>query len=143
MSISPESVPDGCLEWHHSCFVYPLDTQPPRPTGAVRFRVLPLCIAGLVASVARGPLVALSIAVLIGSITWLSQGRLRMRTALVLLLLFSVGIGGAYWLCGTLISTKYTPPRPMSSQTLATGGSSSGSAGKRLDFYRATHSRDS
>jgi len=104
---------------------------------ALYVSVLPLCIAGLVASVARGPLVALVIAVLIGSITWLSQGRLRMRTALVLLLLFSVGIGGAYLALRHANLDKYTA-KANEFATLATGGSSSGSAGKRLDFYRAT-----
>src|SRR5260370_20709610 len=42
--------------------------------------VLPVCIAGLVASAARGPIVALSIPVLIGSFVWLWLGRLRGRT---------------------------------------------------------------
>jgi O-antigen ligase len=104
---------------------------------ALYISVLPLCIAGLVASVARGPLVALSITVLIGAITWLSQGRLQMRTALVLFLLFSVGIGGAYLAFRQANLDKYTA-KADEFGTLFTKGGSSGSAGKRLGYYQAT-----
>ena len=99
--------------------------------------VLPLCVAGLVASAARGPLVALSIAVLIGAITWLRQGRLQARTALVLFLLFAVGIGGAFLALRQANLGKYTA-KATEFETLFTKGSSSGSAGERLDYYRAT-----
>ena len=104
---------------------------------ALYISVLPLCIAGLVASAARGPLVALSVAVLLGSITWLRQGRLRARTALMLLLLLSVGVGGAYLALRQANLGKYTA-KTDEFATLASGGSSSGSAGERLDYYRAT-----
>jgi O-antigen ligase len=99
--------------------------------------VLPLCIAGLVASAARGPLVALFIVVLIGSITWLAQGRLRARTALVLFLLFGVGIGGAYLAVRQANLGKYAA-KANELENLFTKGNSSGSAGERLDYYRAT-----
>jgi O-antigen ligase len=99
--------------------------------------VLPLCIAGLVASAARGPIVALSIAVLIGSFVWLRQGRLRGRTALVLLLLLSAGFGGAYLVFRQADLGKYTG-KANEFVSLVSGGNASGSAGKRLDYYRAT-----
>jgi len=99
--------------------------------------VLPLCIAGLVASAARGPLVSMAVAVLIGSITWLAQGRLRARTAMVLFLLFSIGIGGAYLALRQANLGKYSA-KANEFETLFTKGSSSGSAGERLDYYRAT-----
>jgi|SRR5579872_5833966 len=99
--------------------------------------VLPLCVAGLVASAARGPILALSVAVLLGAVTWLRQGRLRGRTALVLLLLLSAGFGGAYLIFRQASFGKYTG-KANEFATLVTGGSSSGSAGKRLNFYRNT-----
>jgi O-antigen ligase len=98
---------------------------------------LPICIAGLVASAARGPIVALAIAVLIGSFVWLRQGRLRGRTALVLLLLLSLGFGGAYLVFRQADLGKYSG-KADEFVSLMSGGSSSGSAGKRLDYYRAT-----
>ncbi len=70
--------------------------------------MLPLCIAGLVGSAARGPIVSVSIAVLIGLATWIGQGRLRSRTALVLvLLLIAAGIGGAYFALRNTDAEKY------------------------------------
>jgi O-antigen ligase len=99
--------------------------------------VLPVCVAGLVASAARGPIVALSIAILIGSVIWLRQGRLRGRTALVLLLLLSAGFGGAYSVFRQADLGKYTG-KADEFVTLVTGGNPSGSAGKRLDYYRTT-----
>jgi O-antigen ligase len=115
---------------------YPL--VPSRRGQAVLYiSVLPLCIAGLVASAARGPVVALAAAVLTGSITWLRQGRLRARTAFVLFVIFSVGVGGAYLALRQANLDKYTA-KTNEFATLASGGSSSGSAGERLDYYRAT-----
>ena len=99
--------------------------------------VLPICIAGLVASAARGPIVALAVAVLTGSFIWLRQGRLRGRTAFVLLLLLSAGFGGAYLFFRQANLDKYTG-KANELVTLVTGGSASGSAGQRLDYYRAT-----
>jgi O-antigen ligase len=98
---------------------------------------LPLCVAGLVASAARGPILALAVAVVLGAITWLRQGRLRGRTALVLLLLLSAGFGGAYFIFRQADLGKYTG-KADEFATIVTGGSSSGSAGKRLDFYKNT-----
>jgi O-antigen ligase len=115
---------------------YPL--VPSRRTQRALFLfVLPVCVAGLVASAARGPIVALGIAVLIGSFIWLRQGRLRGRTALVLLLLLSVGFTGAYFVLRQTDPDKYTG-KADEVVTLVTGGNSSGSAGKRLDYYRTT-----
>jgi O-antigen ligase len=99
--------------------------------------VLPICIAGLVASVARGPMVALSIAVLFGLASWLRQGRLRGSTALALLFVFVVGFGGAFFALRQADLGKYTA-KAGEFKTLLTEGGSSGSAGKRLNFYRAT-----
>jgi O-antigen ligase len=99
--------------------------------------MLPLPIAGLVASAARGPIVALSIAVLIGLATWLRQGQLRGRTALVLSLLFVAGFGGAYFALRQADLGKYSS-KAGEFKTLFTEGASTGSAGKRLGYYRTT-----
>jgi O-antigen ligase len=115
---------------------YPL-VRSRRGQRALFIFMLPLCIAGLVASAARGPLVAVLIAVLVGSVTWFRQGRLRGRTAVVLLLLFMAGFGGAYFTLRQADLGKYTA-KAGEFKTLFTEGASSGSAGKRLDFYRTT-----
>ena len=115
---------------------YPL-LRSKRGNYALYLVLLPLCIAGLVASVARGPMVALSIAVLIGLAAWLRQGRLRGSTALALLFVFAVGFGGAYFVLRQADLGKYTA-KAGEFKTLLTEGGSSGSAGKRLNFYRAT-----
>jgi O-antigen ligase len=99
--------------------------------------VLPVCIAGLVASAARGPIVALLVTIIVGSVVWLRQGRLQGRTALVLLLLVSAGFGGAYLVLRQANLDKYTG-KANEFMTLVSGGTTSGSAGKRLDYYRAT-----
>jgi O-antigen ligase len=99
--------------------------------------MFPLLTAGLVASAARGPILALSIAVLIGLATWLKQCQLRGRTALVLLLLFAAGFGGAYFGLRQADLGKYSA-KAGEFKTLFTEGGSTGSAGKRLDYYRTT-----
>jgi O-antigen ligase len=99
--------------------------------------VLPVCVAGLVASAARGPIVALVVSVFIGSVTWLRQGRLRGRTALVLLLLLGIGFTGAFFVLRQASLGKYNA-KAEEFKTLLSEGTSGGSAGKRLNFYRAT-----
>jgi len=99
--------------------------------------VLPLLIVGLMASAARGPIVSLSVVILAGLFVWLRQGRLRGRSALVLLLLFVAGFGGAYLLLRQTDLGKYNA-KAKEFGTLLSEGASSGSAGKRLDFYQTT-----
>jgi O-antigen ligase len=99
--------------------------------------LLPLFLAGLMASAARGPMVAVGIAVLIGVAKLLKEGTLRVATALILLFILVTGIGGAYLVLRQTDLGKYTA-KAGELEVLFTQGSSSGSAGKRVDFYRAT-----
>ena len=99
--------------------------------------LLPLFLAGLMASAARGPMVAVGIAVLIGVAKLLKDGTLRLATALILLFILVTGIGGAYLVLRQTDLGKYTA-KAGELEVLFTQGSSSGSAGKRVDFYRAT-----
>lgn len=99
--------------------------------------LLPLFLAGLMASAARGPMVAVGIAVLIGVAKLLKEGKLRVVTALVLLFILVTGVGGAYFVLRQTDLGKYTA-KAGELEVLFTQGSSSGSAGKRVDFYRAT-----
>jgi O-antigen ligase len=99
--------------------------------------LLPLFLVGLMASAARGPMVALSVAVLIGVATLLKEGKLRVATALFLLLILVIGIGGAFLVLRQFDLGKYTA-KAGELEALFTQGSSSGSAGKRVNFYVAT-----
>ena len=115
---------------------YPL-ARSRRQQRAIYLFVLPLLIAGLVASVARGPMVALFLVSLLGLAVWLKQGRLRAHTAMGLLILTGIGFAGSYYALSRADLDKYTA-KLGEFETLASRGSSSGSAGKRLNFYRAT-----
>jgi O-antigen ligase len=99
--------------------------------------LVPLFMAGLMASAARGPMVAVSIAALVGAATLLKEGKLRVVTAVFLLFILVTGIGGAYLVLRQFDIGKYTA-KAGELEVLFTQGSSSGSAGKRVDFYRAT-----
>jgi len=101
--------------------------------------ILPLLIAGLMASAARGPLVSVFFAVLIGMFSWFRRGRLSVVTAAVLLVLFLAGLGVAYFALRQTDAGKYSA-KASEFVNLFSQGESSGSAGKRLDYYRATAS---
>jgi O-antigen ligase len=115
---------------------YPLSRNR-RLQRALLIFLLPLFLIGLMASAARGPMVAVSIAVLIGVARLLKEGKLRVLTALFLLFILVIGIGGAYLVLRQFDLGKYTA-KAGELESLFTQGSSSGSAGKRVDFYRAT-----
>lgn len=104
---------------------------------ALYFLVLPILIVGLVASAARGPMVAVMVAVLLGLGTLLKQHRMQSGTATILLFVIIAGIGGAYLVLRQADVGKYTA-KADEFETLFKEGSSTGSAGKRLNFYRAT-----
>lgn len=99
--------------------------------------LLPLFIGGLMASAARGPMVAVSIASLLGMAVLIKEGQLRVTTALFMLFFLVFGLGGAYLILRQSDLGKYTA-KAGELEVLFTQGSSSGSAGKRVDFYRAT-----
>jgi O-antigen ligase len=99
--------------------------------------LLPLFIAGLMASAARGPIVALSIATLISVTILLKEGKLRIATAAFLLFFLVAGIGGAFFILRQTDLGKYTA-KAGELEVLFTQGDSTGSAGKRIAFYRAT-----
>ena len=115
---------------------YPL-TQNRRWQRALVIVLLPLFIAGLMASAARGPMVAVSVSVLMGVAVSLKEGKLRIVTAMFLLFVLVVGTGGAYLVLRQNDLGKYTA-KAGELEVLFTQGSSSGSAGKRVDFYGAT-----
>ena len=97
----------------------------------------PVFLAGLMASAARGPMVALAITVFLGVAVWLKDGRMRIATAIGLLFLLTVGIGGAFLVLRSTDSDKYMA-KATELETMLGGGSTTGSAGKRVNFYRAT-----
>lgn len=115
---------------------YPL-TRERRRQRALLIFLLPLFIAGLMASAARGPIVAMSVAVLIGMAVLLKNGQLRGATAFLLLLFLAVGAGGAYLVLPQADMGKYSAKAGELKQ-LFTEGTASGTSAKRMDFYRAT-----
>jgi O-antigen ligase len=115
---------------------YPL-SRSRRGQRALFLFMLPLLIVGLMASASRGPMVSLSVAVLIGLATWVRQGRVRTSTAAALLLLFVVGASGAYFALRQADLDKYTA-KAGELKLLFTEGAASGTAAKRLTFYRST-----
>lgn len=115
---------------------YPLSKTRGRRLMLLIFLV-PVFLAGLMASAARGPIVALSVAVLIGLAVWMKEGRMKIVTAAVLLFFLAIGFGGAYLVLRQADRGKYTA-KASELETMLTGGSTSGSAGKRVNFYRAT-----
>ena len=115
---------------------YPLSKSRGRRLALLIF-LAPIFLAGLMASAARGPIVALSFAVLIGLAVWMKEGRMKIVTAAVLLFFLAIGFGGAYLVLRQADRGKYTA-KASELETMLTGGSTSGSAGKRVNFYRAT-----
>jgi O-antigen ligase len=115
---------------------YPLSRRRGRRRMLLIFLV-PLFLAGLMASAARGPMVALSIAVLIGVAVWMKEGRMKIVTAAALLFFLTIGVGGAYLVLRQTDRGKYTA-KASELETMFAGGTTTGSAGKRVDFYRAT-----
>ncbi len=115
---------------------YPLSRTRSRQRAFLIF-LLPLFIGGLMASAARGPMVAVSIASLIGMAVLMKEGQLRITTALFMLFFLVFGLGGAYLVLRQTDLGKYTA-KAGELETLFTEGSSTGSAGKRVDFYKAT-----
>ena len=99
--------------------------------------LVPIFLAGLMASAARGPMVALAIVVCLGVAVWLKEGRMRISTAIGLLVLLTAGIGGAFLVLRSTDSDKYMA-KATELETMIGGGSTTGSAGKRVNFYRAT-----
>jgi O-antigen ligase len=99
--------------------------------------LLPLFSFGLMASAARGPIFALTIAALIGMATLLKEGRLRATTAAALLLFLVAGVGGAYLVLRQTDLGKYTA-KAGELELLFTEGAASGTAANRMGFYQAT-----
>jgi O-antigen ligase len=99
--------------------------------------LLPVFIGGLMAAAARGPIFALSIASLIGMAILIKERQLRMATAASMLIILALGLGGAYFLLRQTDAGKYAA-KTGEIESLFTEGTSSGSAGERLGFYRAT-----
>jgi O-antigen ligase len=97
---------------------------------------LPLLVAGLVASAARGPMVSLALALLVGIAFWLRLGRIRMRTVCIVAVLL---LGSAT--AGYFSVRKAEPGRYAAKASelvhLFTGGKSTGDVAQRLVFYRA------
>lgn len=117
-------------------FFYPLWTSR-LARAASNYVLMPLLVIGLVASAARGPIVALLVAGLLGMCVALLQGRVRASSAA--LLVFFIFAGGviAYYVLRQADIDKYTA-KATELEELAVNGQSSGSAGKRLGFYRTT-----
>jgi O-antigen ligase len=99
--------------------------------------LLPVFIGGLMAAAARGPIVGLSIASLIGMAILLKERQLRIVTAATMLLVLALGFGGAYFILRQTDAGKYAA-KTGEIESLFTEGTSSGSAGERLGFYKAT-----
>jgi O-antigen ligase len=115
---------------------YPLTQNPRRQRTLVIF-LLPLLVAGAMAAAARGPILALTLCMFIGMANLITIGKLKSSTAILMMLFLIVGVGGAYFALRQTDLDKYNA-KASELQTLASGGSSNGSAAKRLDFYRAT-----
>ncbi|HTC61986.1 MAG TPA: O-antigen ligase family protein [Candidatus Saccharimonadales bacterium] len=115
---------------------YPL-TQNKRRQRALLIFLLPPLVGGLMAAAARGPMVALTFCVFLGMGNLIIVGKLRSSTAVLTVLFLIVGVGAAFFALRQTDMDKYSA-KANELQTMATGGSASGSAAKRLDFYRAT-----
>jgi O-antigen ligase len=95
---------------------------------------LPLLSAGLIASAARGPIVALGVVVIIRMIVWLKEGKLR--TVSILAGVLAVSGVGSFLVLRNADRSRYTAKANELLQ-LMEGDSTRGSATARLDFYRA------
>jgi O-antigen ligase len=96
---------------------------------------LPFFMAGLIASAARGPIVALAPIILIRLVLWLKQGQRQLATVLAVSLIAS-GIGGVIFLRSADADKYRVKAREMIA--LLQGDATTGSATARLDFYTAT-----
>ena len=115
---------------------FPL-TRDHRKRWALLIFLLPLFIAGLIATAARGAIVALAAAVLIGAAALLKKGRLRLTTAALLLFFLVAGVGGAFLVLRQTDLGKYNA-KAGELKLLFTEGSASGTSASRMDFYRTT-----
>jgi O-antigen ligase len=115
---------------------YPLSQTRGRQRRLVIF-LLPVFLGGLMAAAARGPIFALSVASLIGMAILIKERQLRIATAASMLFILTLGLGGAYFVLRQTDLGKYTA-KAGEMEALLREGSSSGSAGERLGFYRAT-----
>jgi len=115
---------------------YPL--WPSRIARAASFYLLlPLLVVGLIASAARGPMAALLIAGLVGLTISLAKGRVRASSAVLMLVFVFIGAAVTYYFVRQTGFEKYSAKAGELEQ-LMTSGESTGSAGKRLGFYRTT-----
>lgn len=115
---------------------YPL-SENPRRQRILLIGLLPLLVGGSMAAAARGPILALTFCVFLGMANQIKVGTLKISTALLIVLFLIVGVGGAYFALRQTDLEKYSA-KAGELETMVTGGSSTGSAAKRLDFYRAT-----
>lgn len=115
---------------------YPL-TQNRRRQRMLLICLLPILVGGSMAAAARGPILSLTICVFIGMANLIRIGKLKSSAALLIVLFLLVGVGGAYFALRQTDSEKYAA-KAGELEAMASGGSSTGSAAKRLDFYRAT-----
>ena len=115
---------------------YPLSRN--RRTQRVLLAILlPLFSVGLMASAARGPMVSVAAIVLFGIAVLIRQGQLRGHVAAFLLIFLIAGVGGAFLILRSTDETKYTE-KAGELKTLVTEGTASGTAAKRMDYYRTT-----
>jgi len=96
---------------------------------------LPFLVVGLIASVARGPLVALSIVILIRLVLWFHEGHRRTAIALAGIVMAS-GVG-AYYVLRDAGGHRYAN-KVRELVRLVEGNTTRGSAATRIDFYRTT-----
>ena len=115
---------------------YPL-SQNPRRQRILLICLLPVLVGGSMAAAARGPLLSLVLCVILGMANLIKVGKLRSSTALMIVLFLVMGVGGAYLGLKQFDAEKFNA-KATELETMASGGSASGSAAKRLDFYRAT-----
>ena len=99
--------------------------------------LLPLFSVGLMASAARGPMVSVAAVVLFGIAVLIRQGELRGHVAVFLLIFLIAGVGGAFLILRSTDEIKYTE-KAGELKTLVTEGTASGTAAKRMDYYRTT-----
>lgn len=115
---------------------YPL-TQNRWRQRALVIILLPILVGGSMAAAARGPILSLTLCVFIGMANLIRVGKLKSSTAAVMILFLLTGVGGSYLALRQTDLEKYNA-KATELEDMASGGSSTGSAAKRLDFYRAT-----
>jgi O-antigen ligase len=115
---------------------YPLSHNPRRQR-VLLICLLPVLVGGSMAAAARGPILCLVLCVFLGMAHLIRIGKLRSSTAVAIVLFLIVGVGAAYVVLKQFDAEKFNA-KATELETMASGGSSSGSAAKRLDFYRTT-----